>query len=86
MIRGAPAISSGSGKAAEGNWADWPGSSAVIAVSRPPTLPSAPPNPGSAVIAAGLSLGGLITTCGSPDNATGWVSTLDVSGRPGTVR
>ena len=37
-----------------------------IAVSRPAAAPSAPPRPGSDVIAAGLPPAGLSSTCGSP--------------------
>ena len=52
--RGAPATVSGVVTGAVGNCAIWPGTAPEIAVSLPATAPSAPPRPGSDVIAAGL--------------------------------
>ena len=66
--RGAPATVSGAATGALGNCAVWPGIAPEIAVSRPATAPSAPPRPGSDVIAAGLPPAGLRSTCGSPDS------------------
>ena len=81
--RGAPVTVSGDCIGGVVNCADWPGSSAVNAESLPLSVPSAPPRPGSEVIAAGLPPAGLTTTCGSPPSASGAVVSGAVPGCPG---